>query len=740
MKRINHILLPAMLLLASCQSDPIIDEASFAEAEFIAVTEGFEAETKTTLSSDGRVLWKSGDQLSIFTGFTLNKQYQVNDASDGKTTAGFSSVNSGSSDEFYAGSDIPANVAYYPYSPETEISRSGSEYALSVNLPSTQTYAESSFGSGAFPMVAVTSSTSDNHLKFKNVLGGIKLQLTGTSTVSRIEVCGNNGEILCGPATVTAGNGSLPSISLSDISSTVVTLDCGERGVPLDPDVPTSFIISLPPVVLDHGFTVTVYRDDDASVSYFSSKQQVIGRSLLLKMPSQDFYPIVCPPPPPIHYFRTLVDHQVDFCGDCVADSGNPQYRDNDYVADALTVTWPEFNTDVLDVLDLSYENFLEVYDINSLYVLEINRRYNGYNDTTFVDANQYTFPLGVTFYSEMSKAFPVSSDILSLYVDSEVEIPSENTIEFVYKAKNNASSTPDIGFKFSYSVLPCTGVRVSGIKLDRSSVTLPLGSSIALAASVAPENASDKRVIWSSSNLSVARVSSDGIVTALAPGSANVYATTFDGNYTASCKVIVSEYSKPIVSISYPEMNRTINIAQGESYTIHATVTPPDADEELVISPAINCPVMYSYYHESGSSTWDITVTAIATKTGRGALCIDSENYSTLCYINVYKIGVDALHLDESELTMRVGETKTMLAVVMPANASNKGITWTSSDPSVASVSQSGVVTAMKAGKVVITATSKDNSSARARCTVLIRENSVDGGTAEGVGFKEWN
>ena len=88
----------------------------------------------------------------------------------------------------------------------------------------------------------------------------------------------------------------------------------------------------------------------------------------------------------------------------------------------------------------------------------------------------------------------------------------------------------------------------------------------------------------------------------------------------------------------------------------------------------------------------------------------------------------------------MRVGEAKTMLAAVMPANASNKGITWTSSDTSVAYVSQSGVVTAKKAGKVVITATSKDNTSVRAKCTVLVRDNSVDGGTAEGVGFKEWN
>ena len=172
----------------------------------------------------------------------------------------------------------------------------------------------------------------------------------------------------------------------------------------------------------------------------------------------------------------------------------------------------------------------------------------------------------------------------------------------------------------------------------------------------------------------------------------------------------------------------------QGESYTIKARVSPDDANEQLSISPAVNCPVIYTYKHDKGDPFWYITVTGIYTKTGRGSFSIDAENYQTVCYFNVYKIDVENVELDESEMSLRVGQT------VSPYNASNKGLTWTSSDTSVAYVSQSGVITAKKAGKVVITATSKDNSSIRARCTILIRDYTVNPGNSEGVGFIDWN
>lgn len=98
-------------------------------------------------------------------------------------------------------------------------------------------------------MVAVTGSTSDKNLSFKNVLGGLKLQLKGTVKIASITVTGNNNEILYGAATVTAQNGNTPTIALSDASAKTVKLNCGS-GVQLNTTTATAFIIALPPMTI----------------------------------------------------------------------------------------------------------------------------------------------------------------------------------------------------------------------------------------------------------------------------------------------------------------------------------------------------------------------------------------------------------------------------------------------------------------------------------------------------------
>jgi len=85
------------------------------------------------------------------------------------------------------------------------------------------------------------------------------------------------------------------------------------------------------------------------------------------------------------------------------------------------------------------------------------------------------------------------------------------------------------------------TTVSVTGVTLDQATLTLTVGGSAQLTATVSPENATNKNVTWSSSNASVATVDSTGKVTAVAPGTATITVTTVDGNKTASCAVTVT-------------------------------------------------------------------------------------------------------------------------------------------------------------------------------------------------------
>ncbi len=89
-------------------------------------------------------------------------------------------------------------------------------------------------------------------------------------------------------------------------------------------------------------------------------------------------------------------------------------------------------------------------------------------------------------------------------------------------------------------AIEPDGNVAVTGVKLNKSTVTMTVGSTTTLSATVSPSDASDPSVTWTSSNPSVAKVSG-GKVTAIGAGSAVITATTTDGGYTASCTVTVT-------------------------------------------------------------------------------------------------------------------------------------------------------------------------------------------------------
>ena len=280
----------AALAVCSCQVVEVYESAPDSTQEVIREAKEFTAiiddtttpETRTSLDAEGNVLWKQGDQVSVFAGSTVNEQYQVTDASDGKKAASLNKVGDSGS---VAGTEIDNNVAFYPYVSTAAIAKSAGSYVISdIKLPATQTYAEGSFGNGAFPMAAVTGSTGDMNLKFKNVLGGLKLQLKGTASIASISITGNNNEILCGAAEVTVANGSNPSINLTDASAKTVTLDCG-AGVALNSETATPFIIALPPITMTGGFTVIVTDTEGKQMEIKTTKSQTITRSSLLKMP-----------------------------------------------------------------------------------------------------------------------------------------------------------------------------------------------------------------------------------------------------------------------------------------------------------------------------------------------------------------------------------------------------------------------------------------------------------------------
>ena len=239
--------------------------------------------TKTYMDADNNIRWSENDQIVAFMKTSLGLKYQVAEESVGKTSARFVKKTNGGSDDLYGGTDWDHNVVYYPYSETVEAAKSGSGYALDVILPSEQAYAAESFANGTMVMVAVSE---DNNITFKNVLGGMKIQLKGTQTVKSINLQGKNNEKLSGAAVVTAyTDETKPAITMAQTASTSVTLNCGS-GVQLSESTATEFIISLPPVLFSKGFTVTVTDSDSKTYTVETDKANTVLRSSLLAMPA----------------------------------------------------------------------------------------------------------------------------------------------------------------------------------------------------------------------------------------------------------------------------------------------------------------------------------------------------------------------------------------------------------------------------------------------------------------------
>ena len=275
MKR--RILIPACVLaaalLAGCNKDENIQGLTdISTTTFQAFTES--GGTKTFLENGGSeteshsVLWVPGDAIGIASASDFSR-YEYK--GDGQTDFAEFEGDPVHGDYFYA---------VYPYSEKAALSGD----MLSLELPSVQEYTPLSFAPGAFPMVARSESTV---LEFKNLCGLLKINLTGTETISSITFR-SSGQGVSGPATVSMDYESVPELVMSGGAGMSVTLDCGE-GVALNGTVPVPFYIVLPAGTYDD-FSITV-TSADGTVMTKENSGLVINRSMVRPTSDVEFVP-----------------------------------------------------------------------------------------------------------------------------------------------------------------------------------------------------------------------------------------------------------------------------------------------------------------------------------------------------------------------------------------------------------------------------------------------------------------
>jgi uncharacterized protein YjdB len=254
--------------------------------------------------------------------------------------------------------------------------------------------------------------------------------------------------------------------------------------------------------------------------------------------------------------------------------------------------------------------------------------------------------------------------------------------------------------------------IPVTGVSLDKTTLNLTVGGSETLTATVAPANATNKNVTWSSNNSAVATVNaSSGEVTAVTAGTATITATTQEGGFTASCNVTVVV---PVTGVTLNKENITLTV--GGSETLVATIAPANAANQNVTWSS-NAPAVATV-NNSGE------VTAIAAGAAVITATTQDGGFTASCGVTVtdVAVAVTGVSLDKTTLSLTVGGSETLVATVAPTNAANPTVTWSSNAPAVATVNNSGEVTAIAAGDAVITATTQDGGFT-ASCGVMVEK-----------------
>ena len=252
----------------------------------------------------------------------------------------------------------------------------------------------------------------------------------------------------------------------------------------------------------------------------------------------------------------------------------------------------------------------------------------------------------------------------------------------------------------------PGTVIPVQSITLEKEKVTVALKQKVTLKATVNPEDATNKDLIWDSDNKSIAVVDENGVVTGKKAGKTTITVVSAENEeIKATCEVTVTV---PVTKVTLNK--KKLTLAPGRSQKLTATISPTNATNKGLIWKSSNDKIATV---KNGNVT--------AKKAGTVTITVSSKENSKIketCQVTV-KIAVTKVKLNKTKLTLGAKETFALTATITPKNATNKNVSYKSSNKKVVTVSSKGNIKAVKKGKATITATADGKS---VTCVVTVK------------------
>ena len=281
--------------------------------------------------------------------------------------------------------------------------------------------------------------------------------------------------------------------------------------------------------------------------------------------------------------------------------------------------------------------------------------------------------------------------------------------IEYSIKGDWSDTAWPWYGNDVSFYV---PHVAVTDITLDKTAITLAKGDTDTIIPTITPDDATYTSIVYDSSNTDVATVDEDGLVTAVANGTAKIIVTA--GEKSATCDVTVQT---PATGVEIQKPSNTNLIVGDNTLKLTAKAVPEDASDATDITWNSSKP-------EVAAIATDGTVTAKAV----GETEITAKMGSFTSEPVIIKVSdkvvpatgltITSTNLTDGKLTLEVGDTESLNTKIAPEDSTD-AITWSSSNEKVASVDANGKVTAIAEGSATITAKANDTVSASCEVTV---------------------
>lgn len=244
-------------------------------------------------------------------------------------------------------------------------------------------------------------------------------------------------------------------------------------------------------------------------------------------------------------------------------------------------------------------------------------------------------------------------------------------------------------------------------IKFNKNSLNLYVGESEKIA--IIKNNTKENNFIWKSNDESIATVNEEGLVEGISQGSTKIVLESNKGQELASCIVNVLVIDVKDIEVT----NSKLELEIGSKKLLELKIIPENATRSLIS------------FESSDDSIVRINQEGMmeARNEGEVIITVKSNNGITkTCLVQVKNnfVNVTTFFLNKNNLSMEIGQSETLIATIKPDNATNKSITWESSNTSVVEVDQNGKVTAKNNGSVTITAKASNGFIATCHITVV--------------------